>query len=159
MRFRKWGIALSNKFAEKIRIFDTTLRDGEQTPGVALTPEQKLKIAKKLDELGVNAIEAGFAAATKGEFEAVKMIAKENLRAEIFSFARGTKEDIDAVIESGASSVFLVIPSSEAHIKYKLKKRRVRFWNSRKNASNMQRIMALRLSLELKMPLEAKFRF
>ena len=122
MRFRKWGIALSNNFAKKVRIFDTTLRDGEQTPGVALPPEQKLKIAKKLDELGVNAIEAGFAAATKGEFEAVKTIAKENLRAEIFSFARGTKEDIDAVIESGVSSVFLVIPSSEAHIKYKLKK-------------------------------------
>jgi len=122
LRLGKWGITLSNSLTEKIRIFDTTLRDGEQTPGVALTPEQKLKIAKKLDELGVDAIEAGFAAATEGESKAIKMIANENLRAEIFSFARGTKEDIDAAIESGANSVFLVIPSSEIHIEHKLKK-------------------------------------
>lgn len=111
-----------NSFAEKIRIFDTTLRDGEQTPGVSLKPEDKLRISKKLDELGVDAIEAGFAAATKGEFEAIKLIANENLRAEILSFARGNKNDIDAVIDSDADAVFLVIPSSEIHIKHKLGK-------------------------------------
>ncbi len=81
-----------------------------------------MRIAKKLDELGVDAIEAGFAAASKGELEAIKIIAKENLKAEIFSFARGTKEDIDAVIKSDADAVFLVIPSSEIHIKNKLGK-------------------------------------
>ncbi|MEM3703147.1 MAG: 2-isopropylmalate synthase [Candidatus Bathyarchaeia archaeon] len=121
-RLDLWGIVLSNNFAEKIRVFDTTLRDGEQTPGVCLTPEEKLEIAKKMDELGVDAIEAGFAAASKGEFEAIKMISKENLKAEIFSFARGTKGDVDAVIKSDADAVFLVIPSSELHIKHKLGK-------------------------------------
>jgi len=120
----KWGIALSNSFADKIRIFDTTLRDGEQTPGVSLTPEKKLRIAKRLDELGVNAIEAGFAAVSKGEMEAVKLIAKEDLKAEVFSFARGAKSDVDAVIDGGANAVFLVVPASDMHIKYKLKKER-----------------------------------
>jgi len=105
-------------------IFDTTLRDGEQMPGVSLTPEKKLKIARKLDDLGVNVIEAGFAAASPGEMEAITLISKENLKAEICSFARGVKKDIDAVAESGADSVFLVIPSSDLHIRYKLGKTR-----------------------------------
>jgi len=118
----KWGIALSSSFARKIRIFDTTLRDGEQTPGVSLTPDKKLAIAKQLDHLGVDVIEAGFAAASEGEMEAVRLIAKEGLKAEICSFARGVEKDIDAVLESGANSVFLVIPSSEMHIRHKLKK-------------------------------------
>ena len=71
----------------------------------------------------MDAIEAGFAAATKGEFEAVKLIAKEGLKAEIFSFARANKKDIDAVVECGADAVFLVVPSSEIHIKHKLGKK------------------------------------
>ena len=58
----------------KIRIFDTTLRDGEQTLGVSLSPDQKLSIAKKLDALGVDAIEAGFPVISEGELKAVKMI-------------------------------------------------------------------------------------
>ena len=56
----------------RVRIFDTTLRDGEQSPGVSLTPEQKLTIAKKLDELGVDAIEAGFPIISDGELQAIK---------------------------------------------------------------------------------------
>jgi D-citramalate synthase len=120
----KWGIALSNSFPGKIRIFDTTLRDGEQTPGVSLTPERKLRIAKRLDELGVDVIEAGFAAVSEGEMEAVKLIAKEGLRAEISSCSRGVKRDIDAVAESGAGSVHLVIPTSDLHLQYRLKKTR-----------------------------------
>jgi len=83
-----------------------------------------LKIAKQLDKLGVDAIEAGFAAASEGEFEAIKLIAREDLRADIFSFARGVKRDIDAVIDSGANAVFLVIPTSDMHLQCKLKKTR-----------------------------------
>lgn len=120
----KWGIALSEGFPEKIRIFDTTLRDGEQTPRVSLTPEKKLRIARRLDELGVDVIEAGFAAVSEGEMEAVKLIAKEGLRAEISSCSRGVKGDIDAVVESDADSVHLVIPASDLHLRYKLKKTR-----------------------------------
>ena len=62
-----------------IRIFDTTLRDGEQTPGVSLTPEEKLAIARQLARLGVDAIEAGFPVSSDGEAEGVKLIAREEL--------------------------------------------------------------------------------
>jgi D-citramalate synthase len=122
----KWGIALSNpnRFLKQVRILDTTLRDGEQTPGVSLTPENKLRIAQRLDELGVNVIEAGFAAVSEGEMESVKLIAEAGLKAEICSCSRGTKGDIDAVAKAGADSIHLVIPTSDIHIKWKLKKTR-----------------------------------
>jgi len=84
-RNQKWGITLSTRFPERTRIFDATLRDGEQTPGVSLTPENKLRIAKQLDEPGVDVIEAGFASVYEGETEAAKLIVKEGLRAEIRS--------------------------------------------------------------------------
>ena len=122
----KWGIALSNPncFAKKIRILDTTLRDGEQTPGVSLTPENKLRIAQRLDDFGVDVIEAGFAAVSEGEMEAVKLIAETGLKAEICSASRGTKGDIDAVAKSCADSIHLIIPASDLHIEAKLKKTR-----------------------------------
>jgi D-citramalate synthase len=120
----KWGIALSASFPKKIRIFDTTLRDGEQTPGVSLTPEKKLRIAESLDKIGVDALEAGFAAASEGELEAIKLIADAGLKAEAYSMARGVIKDIDAVLKTGAMGVHLVIPSSDLHLEYKLKKTR-----------------------------------
>jgi D-citramalate synthase len=120
----KWGIVLSNRFPEKIRVFDTTLRDGEQTPGVSLTPENKLRIAQRLDELGVDVIEAGFAAVSEGEMKAVKLIADAGLKAEICSASRGTIGDIDAVAKSGADSIHLIIPVSDLHIEEKLRKTR-----------------------------------
>jgi len=103
---------------------DTTLRDGEQTPGVSLVPESKLRIAERLDELGVDFIEAGFAAVSEGEMEAVSLIAKQGLRAQISSAARGTKSDIDAVVKSGASTISMIIPTSDLHIECKLRKTR-----------------------------------
>jgi len=122
----KWGIALfsPNRFPKQIRILDTTLRDGEQTPGVSLTPENKLRIAQRIDELGVNVIEAGFAAVSEGEMESVKLISKQGLRAQISSAARGTISDIDAVIKSGASTICMIIPTSDLHIECKLRKTR-----------------------------------
>jgi D-citramalate synthase len=83
-----------------------------------------VRIAKQLDKLGVDAIEAGFAAVSEGEMESIKAISKEGLKADVFSFARGIKSDIDAVIESGANAVFLVIPTSDIHLKHKLNKTR-----------------------------------
>jgi D-citramalate synthase len=124
VRDGKWGIALLNRFPKKIKILDTTLRDGEQTPGVSLTPENKLRIAQRLDELGVDIIEAGFAAVSEGEMQAVKLIAEAGLKAEICSCSRGTRNDIEAVAKSGANSIHLVIPTSDLHIKWKLKKTR-----------------------------------
>jgi D-citramalate synthase len=120
----KWGIVLSNRFPERIRVFDTTLRDGEQTPGVSLTPENKLRIAQRLDELGVDVIEAGFAAVSEGEMEAVKLIADADLQAEVCSASRGVRGDIDAVAKSAADSIHLIIPVSDLHIEAKLRKTR-----------------------------------
>ncbi len=103
----------------QVVILDTTLRDGEQTPGVSLSVEQKLMIADALDSLGVDIIEAGTAVASEGDFEAIKEIANRGLKAEICSFARIKKEDIDAAADADANSIFMVAPSSDIHIKAK----------------------------------------
>ncbi len=84
-----------------VRIFDTTLRDGEQTPGVSITPTQKLDIAIKLDEIGVDVIEAGFPVVSEGEITGIKNIVKQNLRADICALARTVKSDLDAAIDCG----------------------------------------------------------
>ena len=89
-----------------------------------MVPENKLRIAQRLDELGVDFIEAGFAAVSEGEMESVKLIAKQGLRAQVFSAARGTKNDVDAVLKSGASGVAMIIPTSDLHIEVKLRKTR-----------------------------------
>ena len=104
-----------------VKILDTTLRDGEQTPGVSLNPEQKLKIAVQLDILGVDVIEAGTAIISEGEQRGVKAIANEGLNAEVSSFARLLKGDIDAAIKCDVDTVNLVAPVSDAHIRKKLK--------------------------------------
>ncbi|MEM4280476.1 MAG: 2-isopropylmalate synthase [Archaeoglobaceae archaeon] len=103
----------------KVLVFDTTLRDGEQTPGVSLTVEQKVMIAEALDALGVDVIEAGTAIASKGDFEAIKAISQRGLKAEICSFARIKKEDIDSAADANADSIFMVAPSSDYHIQVK----------------------------------------
>lgn len=106
---------------KRVRIFDTTLRDGEQTPGVSLTPEQKLVIAKQLDKLRVDTIEAGMPVVSPGEMNAVKKIAKEGLEAEICALARCTKEDIDAALKCDVDCIHVFIATSDIHLKYKLK--------------------------------------
>ncbi|MEM4311076.1 MAG: 2-isopropylmalate synthase [Nitrososphaerales archaeon] len=106
---------------EYIRIYDTTLRDGEQTPGVSLTLEQKLIIAQQLDKLGVDVIEAGFPITSKGEVEAVKSIAKAGLRAEVIALARCNKLDIDTALSCDVKSLHLFIATSDIHLKHKLK--------------------------------------
>ena len=100
-------------------ILDTTLRDGEQTPGVSLSVEQKVMIAETLDRLGVDIIEAGTAISSQGEFEAIKEISESGLKAEICSFARIKFEDIDAAADANADSIFMVAPSSDIHISSK----------------------------------------
>ena len=105
----------------KINVLDTTLRDGEQTPGVSLTPLEKLRIANKLDEIGVNYIEAGSAITSEGERESIKEITQQNLNAEILSFARPLTQDIDFCLECDVDAVNLVVPTSDLHIFDKLK--------------------------------------
>ncbi len=104
-----------------VRIFDTTLRDGEQTVGVSLSPEQKLSIAKKLDELGVDAIEAGFPVISEGELKAVKMITGEGLSCEVAGLTRTIKKDIDAAVDAGLSYIHTFIATSDIHLEHKLR--------------------------------------
>ncbi|MCL2359111.1 MAG: 2-isopropylmalate synthase [Candidatus Bathyarchaeota archaeon] len=100
------------------------MRDGEQTPGVSLVAENKLRIAQRLDELGVDVIEAGFASVSEGEMAALRLITNQDLRAEISSAGRGLKGDIDAVLKCGASTMSMIIPTSDLHIECKLHKTR-----------------------------------
>ncbi|MGI0015757.1 MAG: 2-isopropylmalate synthase, partial [Nitrososphaera sp.] len=98
-----------------------TLRDGEQTPGVTVTPEQKVQVAIKLDELGVDAIEAGFPIVSHGEMRAIKTIVKQGLRAEVCGLARTMEADIDAALECDLKYVHTFIATSDIHMRYKLK--------------------------------------
>ncbi|MDD1752534.1 MAG: 2-isopropylmalate synthase [Methanotrichaceae archaeon] len=111
------GIAL---FGE-VRFLDTTLRDGEQTPGVSLTSEEKLAIARALDAIGVHVIEAGSAATSEGERQAIKAISSAGLKAEICTFARAITQDIDIGLDCDVDSIHLVIPVSDLHIERKLR--------------------------------------
>ncbi|VUT24576.1 MAG: (R)-citramalate synthase CimA [Candidatus Methanolliviera sp. GoM_asphalt] len=105
------------QLVNKIRFLDTTLRDGEQTPGVSLTGEEKLLIAKNLDELGVDIIEAGSAVVSKGEREGIKRIVDEGLNAEICTYARPLQRDIDYALECNVDSIHLVVPVSNLHMR------------------------------------------
>ncbi len=107
-----------------VKIFDTTLRDGEQMPGVSLPAGYKIQIARQLDKLGVDIIEAGFPSASEGEFKAVKDIANLGLDAEICGLARVVKEDIDAAIKADVDMVHIFVPTSKIQIEHTIKKSR-----------------------------------
>ncbi len=104
----------------EVKIFDTTLRDGEQTPGVALNLEDKTAIARALSDIGVSIIEAGFAVVSEGDFRAVKAVADMGLKAETCSLARCGRRDIDAAVDSGADWAHIFIGTSPLHRKHKL---------------------------------------
>jgi isopropylmalate/citramalate/homocitrate synthase-like protein len=106
---------------ETARIFDTTLRDGEQTPGVSLTVDEKIRIAHALDELGVDTIEAGFPATSEGETRAIKGISNLGLRCEVCALARSTKKDIDLGLGADVDCIHTFIATSDIHLKHKLK--------------------------------------
>ena len=108
-------------FADKIYIFDTTLRDGEQTPGVALTVDEKIQIAQKLNNLGVDKIEVGFPASSKGEIESAKKIKARDLDSTLVGLSRSLSDDIDAVLDADLEYVHTFIGTSPLHRDYKLK--------------------------------------
>lgn len=111
-------------FVKSPRFLDTTLRDGEQTPGVSLKPDDKLNIATLLSDIGVSVIEVGSAVASDGERESLRLISDAGLKAEICTFVRGVRLDIDYAADFGAESIHLVIPVSDLHIEKKLQKDR-----------------------------------
>lgn len=108
---------------QRVYIFDTTLRDGEQVPGCKLNKEQKITIARKLDELGVDVIEAGFPVSSPGDFEAVQAIAKEVKNATVCGLTRAVKNDIEvaaqALKHAKKPRIHTGIGTSDSHIKYK----------------------------------------
>ena len=111
---------------EKVLIFDTTLRDGEQSAGIGLTTEEKLDIAMQLDRLGVDIIEAGYAASSPGDFEAVTTIAKEVRRPIIASLARCVADDVDqaweAIKDAEHPRIHVFISSSDVQIMHQLRR-------------------------------------
>ena len=107
--------------SEKIYIFDTTLRDGEQTPGVALTVDEKIQIAQKLNNLGVDKIEVGFPASSNGEIESAKKIKALELDSTLAGLSRSLRGDVDAVIDADLDYIHTFIGTSPLHRDYKLK--------------------------------------
>jgi 2-isopropylmalate synthase len=108
----------------RITIFDTTLRDGEQSPGIVLRPDEKAEIAEQLERLGVHVIEAGFAVSSPGDFEGVRAVARTATRATVASICRTRIEDLDAAAEALAdarrSRIHIFIATSALHMEKKL---------------------------------------
>jgi isopropylmalate/homocitrate/citramalate synthase len=96
-----------------VGLYDTTLRDGEQTVGVVLDPEQKLEIARLLDELGIDRIEAGFPRVSQDDWDAVRLISDAGLRAEIWGFSRAVPADLEALVELGVRASVIESPISD----------------------------------------------
>ena len=109
---------------DTVRIFDTTLRDGEQSPGIALNAAEKVEIARQLERLGVDIIEAGFAISSPGEVEGIRAVGHA-VDCVVASLGRTNDEDVDAAIESlqGASSprIHVFIATSDIHLEHKLR--------------------------------------
>ena len=110
----------------RVYIFDTTLRDGEQSPGCSMTVHEKLCMARKLVELGVDILEAGFPIASQGDFEAVQAVSREFREARVAALARACKLDIEraakALEHAKRPRIHTFIATSEIHLKYKLRK-------------------------------------
>src|SRR5438270_4883623 len=114
--------------SDRVYIFDTTLRDGEQSPGCSMTVPEKLTMAHKLVELGVDILEAGFPIASQGDFEAVDAVSREFPWAQVAALARCTKLDVEraatALNKARRPRIHTFIATSDLHLKYKLKKSR-----------------------------------
>jgi len=110
---------------DKIIIFDTTLRDGEQSPGYSMNTAEKMHLASQLEKLRVDVLEAGFPSSSEGDFEAVQMIAKKIRGIEVAALARTSKEDVDAawgaIKEAANPRIHIFIATSDIHLRHKLK--------------------------------------
>ena len=102
-----------HRLGGSVGLYDTTLRDGEQTVGLVLDPEQKLEIARALDELGIDRIEAGFPRVSRDDWDAVRLIADAGLRAEVWGFSRAVPADLEALVELGVRSSVIESPISD----------------------------------------------
>ncbi len=100
-----------------VRFYDTTLRDGEQTVGVVLSPQQKLEIARKLDDLGVSRIEAGFPRVSADDAEAIQLMLKAGLRAELWGFSRAVRADVEDLVRLGLQASVIEAPTSDIKLR------------------------------------------
>jgi isopropylmalate/homocitrate/citramalate synthase len=110
-----WTGALNDAYrvGGSVGLYDTTLRDGEQTVGVVLDPEQKLEIARLLDELGIDRIESGFPRVSQDDWDAVKLISDAGLKAQVWGFSRAVPADLEALVELGVSASVIESPISD----------------------------------------------
>jgi isopropylmalate/homocitrate/citramalate synthase len=106
-------LALDPQPHATVGLYDTTLRDGEQTVGVVLSPQDKLEIARALDEAGVDRIEAGFPRVSEEDAEAIRLIAGAGLRAEVWGFSRAVPADVEALVELGVRAAVVESPISD----------------------------------------------
>src|SRR5215203_1282321 len=119
---------MSGAEQDRVRIFDTTLRDGEQSPGISLNTQEKVEIAHQLSRLGVDIIEAGFPISSPGDFEAVEAIAREVHGPVICGLARANAQDVDAawnaIKDSERPRIHTFISTSDIHIEHQLQSSR-----------------------------------
>ncbi|HYA10647.1 MAG TPA: homoaconitate hydratase, partial [Thermoplasmata archaeon] len=113
--------AAERHLPEKLVLWDETLRDGEQAPGVHFSPDEKLRIAEKLDEVGVAVINAGIPVVSSKETRAVRLLAGAGLSAKILAAARTVPRDVEAVVDSGATHIAVFVAASQVHLRFKLK--------------------------------------
>jgi len=113
--------AAERRIPESLVLWDETLRDGEQTPGVHFTPEEKLRIATLLGEIGVPLVNAGIPVVSDEEDRAVRLLASSGLKCQILAAARTVPRDVQAVIDSGATHIAIFVAASQVHLRYKLK--------------------------------------
>src|SRR3984893_3058993 len=142
--FVKGGAAMSqNQVRDRVFFFDTTLRDGEQSPGCSMTIPEKLRMAHALEALGVDIIEAGFAIASPGDLAAISSICREVRGPRIASLARTRREDIEAAARSleaaERSRIHVFLASSDIHLEHKLKITRAEALHQVDNAVRLAR--------------------
>ena len=145
------------KKTDRVYIFDTTLRDGEQSPGCSMTVPEKLRMAAKLVELGVDILEAGFPIASEGDSEAVDAISREFPWAHVAALARANQPDVEAganaLKHARRPRIHTFIATSDIHLKYKLKKSRQQvLGRSLRGGDAGARVIATTSSFRLKTP-------
>jgi isopropylmalate/homocitrate/citramalate synthase len=117
MSFWTGAINEPHAFAAEVRFYDTTLRDGEQTVGVVLDPEQKLELARAIDELGIERIEAGFPRVSDEDRRAIELIRDAGLQAEVWGFSRAVQADVEALVELGLTASVIESPISDLKLR------------------------------------------
>ena len=122
------GLSMATPTPSRVHIFDTTLRDGEQSPGCSMTVPEKVRLAHQLAELGVDVMEAGFPIASAGDFEAVQKVGRE-VSVKVAALARCTALDVERAAKAldgakVAPRIHVFLATSDVHLKYKLKKTR-----------------------------------